>query len=213
MSTAAFVIALLGAESTGKSTLAQALTETLRSRGVQATLVGEYLREFCEARGRTPTLAEQRHIADEQTRRIQAAGATAAVVVADTTALMTAVYNETVFDDRSLYPLVMGAQPADLHLLMALDLPWLADGIQRDGPHVRGPVDGLLRATLNRAGWAYNVVSGQGRARLQNALRSVSHAMRWPSEPDSDSERLVRWRGWCERCSDPECERFCLALA
>ena len=57
------LIALLGAECTGKTTLAQALAQRL---GV--AWVPEYLRSFCDAKGRTPRHEEQAHIVQEQTR-------------------------------------------------------------------------------------------------------------------------------------------------
>lgn len=40
----------------------------------------------------------------------------------------------------------------DVTLLTATDLPWQADGAQPDGPHVRAPVDALVRAALQRSG-------------------------------------------------------------
>ena len=43
-----FVIAIVGAESTGKSTLAAALCAALRAEGHDAAFVPEYLREFCD---------------------------------------------------------------------------------------------------------------------------------------------------------------------
>ena len=61
------------------------------------------LREFCDAHGRTPHRDEQAGIAAEQTARIAAAAARADVVVADTSAIMIAVYSEIVFGDTSLY--------------------------------------------------------------------------------------------------------------
>ena len=76
------VIALLGAESTGKTTLARQLAETLRAGTRRVALVEEYLREFCEVHGRTPTREEQLPIAQEQARRIDAAAATHEIVVA-----------------------------------------------------------------------------------------------------------------------------------
>ena len=68
----AFVIALLGAESTGKTTLARELGTALAGRGERVAVVAEYLREFCEREGRTPRREEQRGIAAEQSRRIAA---------------------------------------------------------------------------------------------------------------------------------------------
>ncbi|MGZ5218265.1 MAG: AAA family ATPase, partial [Caldimonas sp.] len=90
----AFVVALLGAESTGKTTLAGELGDALERRGTRVVVVAEALRDFCVAHERTPRHDEQRAIAAEQTRRIDAAASDAQVVIADTTALMIAVYSE-----------------------------------------------------------------------------------------------------------------------
>ena len=50
----AFVIGLLGAESTGKTTLAAELGRALAAGGRRVAVVPEYLREFCDRSGRTP---------------------------------------------------------------------------------------------------------------------------------------------------------------
>jgi nicotinamide riboside kinase len=179
--TRAFVIGIVGAESSGKTQLAQALQARLAAEGLRAALIGETLREFCDERRRTPRRAEQASIAGEQTRRIEAAAAAHAVVVADTTALMTAVYSELVFGDDSLFAMAEQAhRRCDLTLLMALDLAWQADGLQRDGAHVRGPVDALIRASLQRMAQPFAVITGQGDARAQSAWRAVQQALRLP---------------------------------
>ena len=171
------VIALLGAESTGKTTLAIDLGRVLAARGRQVVVVGEALREFCDREARTPRRDEQAAIAAEQMRRIAAAAASAEIVVADTTALMIAVYSDLVFGDTSLYAAAEAEQRRyDLTLLTALDLPWQADGLQRDGPHVREPVDRQIRAALARAGVAYEPISGNGGSRLEAALAAVDRA-------------------------------------
>ena len=172
------VVALLGAESTGKTTLAHALADTLRAEGRSAAVVEEYLREFCTLQARTPGRDEQRAIAAEQTQRIESAARTHEIVVADTTALMIAVYSDQVFGDRDLYEAAEAAHArCDLTLLTALDLAWQADGLQRDGPHVREPVDRQLRAALARAGVAFEPVSGSGSARLEAALATIERAL------------------------------------
>jgi nicotinamide riboside kinase len=202
-----FVVALLGAESTGKTTLAQALAAALRAEGRQVALVPEYLREFCDTHARTPRADEQRQIADEQMRRIARAADTHELVIADTTALMIAVYSDTVFGDTSLYPRAEAAHRAacDLTLLTALDLPWQADGLQRDGPQVREPVDTLVRASLARGGIDFAIVAGTGEARHRAALGGVRHALT-PREARGGGD-AARWHGVCERCGDPDCER------
>ena len=202
------IVALLGAESTGKTTLAADLCSALASRGHDTVVVPEYLREFCDREGRTPRRDEQAAIAGEQTRRIRQAAAERAIVIADTTALMIAVYSELVFGDRSLYDETIAAHACcDVTLLTALDLPWLADGLQRDGPHVREPVDGLVRAALVRGGLPFSIVSGQGSRRVQTALASVLRTLAPPAEDALQEDRRVRWYWACERCGDPDCER------
>ena len=63
-------IALLGAESTGKTSLSLGIAQTLQSLGLNATVVPEVLREWCDSRGRTPLQHEQVDIAQEQAHRI-----------------------------------------------------------------------------------------------------------------------------------------------
>ncbi|MEO7058055.1 MAG: AAA family ATPase [Caldimonas sp.] len=174
MTQPAFVVALLGAESTGKTTLAEMLGAALSARGERVVVVAEALREFCALHARTPRRDEQAGIAADQTRRIDAAAAVADVVVADTTALMVAVYSDFVFADTTLYAQAEQAQRrCQLTLVAALDVTWHADGLQRDGAHVRVPVDALVRASLARAGVAAVTVGGLGEARLVNALRAI----------------------------------------
>ena len=168
-------IAILGAESTGKSQLAAELTSALRVQGKTVSRVDEYLREWCDAHGRTPRNDEQAHIAREQARRVQAAMAQPAItartapssssstaaqstatciVIADTTSLMTAVYSELLFNDTSLHDFAAAKQRGyDITLVTGLDLPWVADGLQRDGPHSREATDSLLRAALVALRW------------------------------------------------------------
>jgi nicotinamide riboside kinase len=179
MSAAAFVVALLGAESTGKTTLARDLGATLAERGLQVAVVGEVLREFCATHARTPRRDEQAGLAAAQTARIDAAAAQGDVVVTDTTALMIAVYSDFVFGDTSLYESALAAQRrVDLTLVTALDLPWQADGLQRDGAHVREPVDRLLRAALASGALASTTIRGVGPSRLDAALEAIDSARR-----------------------------------
>jgi nicotinamide riboside kinase len=214
---AAPVFALLGAESTGKSTLAAALGDTLAAEGRRVVVVAEYLREFCDHHGRTPRIDEQAGIAAEQTRRIDAAAESpdTDLVIADTSALMIAVYSDHVFGDRSLYAQAQADQRRyRLTLLTALDLPWQPDGLQRDGPQVRGPVDTRVRAALMAADLPYTVVGGSGPVRLANALQALRHALGAPTAAHREASNPARRRGWqalCERCGDPDCERRVLA--
>ncbi len=174
-----FVVAVVGAECTGKSTLAAQLAAALQAQeGVRAVVVPEVLRAFSARLGRTPVAGEQQAIADMQTQHIAQAAARYPVVIADTTALMTAVYSEQVFGDCGLYTQASRAHRAcALTLLAAPDLPWQRDGHQRDGPAVRMAVDRLLRRALDRDGIPYSTVTGTGPERLNDALTTVRRAL------------------------------------
>ncbi|HNU12032.1 MAG TPA: ATP-binding protein [Rubrivivax sp.] len=173
----AFVVGLLGAESTGKTVLAQALAQALRrSHGLDAAWVAEWLRPWCEQHGRTPRRDEQAGIAATQSALIEQAARRHEIVIADTTALMTAVYSHIVFGDDSLdATAVVAHRRCQLTLLTGLDMPWEPDGLQREGPHVRAPVDARVRRLLDAHGIGYSLVLGSGEQRLQGALQAILH--------------------------------------
>ncbi|MCK9689090.1 ATP-binding protein [Scleromatobacter humisilvae] len=214
-------VAIVGAESTGKSVLANALADALaREFGLRCAVVDEYLRTWCEEQHRTPRADEQMGIALEHARRIEAAGAQPGldVLLCDTTPLMVAVYSDLLFDDRSLEPAARDCQQAmDLTLLTSLDLPWVADGLQRDGPHVRAPVDARVRARLRDWGVTWSVVSGSGDARTSGAIDALRPLLREHGRRERSTGLLSRLQAsregppsprWvCERCDDPFCER------
>jgi nicotinamide riboside kinase len=211
------VIAVLGAESTGKTTLAAALAARLAAEtGLRCTWVAEWLRSWCEREGRTPRRDEQHGIAQAQHAHIAAARAGHDIVVCDTSALMTAVYSRIVFGDDSLGTAAAALHRSDvsLSLLTALDLPWVADGLQRDGAHVREPVDSALRELLQSAALPWVLVGGHGAARVDAALDAVAPLLRRRDTPRQGLlTRLQRreaaapaWSWVCEKCDVPECE-------
>ena len=98
-------IAIVGAESTGKSELVKQLTQHFQAQGKAVKHIPEYLRTWCEAEKRTPRQDEQLAIATEQIRQIESpplADSTGDNLLADTTALTVAVYSDLLFNDSSL---------------------------------------------------------------------------------------------------------------
>lgn len=178
-------IALLGAECTGKTALAQGLAEQLAAHtGWRCTWVPEWLRSWCDQHGRTPRPDEQHAIAQRQQALIDEAAASHALVVCDTTALMTAVYSRSLFGDTSLDDYAVAQQRHfDLTLLTALDLPWEPDGIQRDGPQVRSAVDQALRALMRAHALPWALVQGAGQARIDSALAAIAPLLGSPAVP------------------------------
>ena len=224
MSTRVIRVALLGAESTGKTSLSQHITEALLAQGQMAAYVPEVLREWCQMNGRTPAFHEQRQIAQQQAERIFSIQE--GWVIADTTPLMTAVYSDYVFKDLSLYEAALGLQAQfDLTLVMGLDVAWVPDGLQRDGEHVREPVDHLIRQAMSKRQLPFKVIYGQDEARLNAALLAISQGIANLNEPldlkfsmpglqPTQTQREVSQYGlnqgktaWrCDLCSDSECE-------
>ena len=166
-------IAILGAECTGKTTLAHALATALDGCGGRAAWVSETLRDWCRQNGRTPEAHEQRAIALAQAARIDTAAAVAWLLV-DTTPLMTAVYSDLLFQDISLYPFALAHHACfDLTLLTNLDLPWVPDGLQRDGVQAQRAFDSRLREVLHQNALPFSDVSGQGPARTAAVLALI----------------------------------------
>lgn len=196
-------IAILGAECTGKTQLAQALARALTTHESGALWVAEALRQWCDENGRTPKQDEQQAIALEQVRRVDAANP-ADFLVVDTTALMTAIYSDLLFNDRSLYSFALNHHARyDLTLVTGLDLPWIPDGIQRDGPCSQSRVDARLREVLHTNNIDYTVVYGSGSDRSDCALQTIlCHTQKTPKRGVKSSA----WRWNCEKCSDSDCE-------
>lgn len=167
-------IAILGAECTGKTTLLRDMAQRLRALGARVCVVDEVLRDWCAAQGRTPRPDEQAAIAQAQIAAFDAAPA-CDYLLCDTTPLMTAVYSDVLFGDHSLYPDALAQQRRyQLVLLADTDLPWQADGIQRDGPAARARVDLRLREVLRTHALAAQPLGGWGGARLRCAMAALA---------------------------------------
>jgi len=173
------VVSLIGAECTGKSTLAAALADHFAGRWIP-----EYLRDFCARRGRTPRADEQALIIEEQ-RALELAAVQAARrglqrrVFVDSSPLVTAAYIQFYFaDSRWLAAAVEHQRRYDATLLMDIDLDWIEDGIQRDGLLARCRFHEHLCAVLAAHGLAHRVIKGHCVARLADARAALSdHAI------------------------------------
>ncbi len=161
-------IAILGAESSGKSTLAAALAEHYHTLWVP-----EYLREFVDTHQRVPREEDQYGIARTQIERENAAALRAdRYLFCDTTPLMTALYSK-VYWGRVVAPLAELDAVHDyaLTLVTAPDGPWVPDGLQRESEAVRQSVHALVLANLRARGIAHTVVSGEPAQRMEHVTR------------------------------------------
>jgi nicotinamide riboside kinase len=192
------LVCLLGAECTGKTTLTRQLADQYDS-----LWVGEYLRTFCVEKGRTPTRAEQQHILQTQflheTQALeQARQQPCNYVFCDTAPLLTAIYSDFVFSDTSLYASARALHARyALTLLLEPDIPWQADGLQRDGAHVRAPVHALIARELSVLPGVTVRIAGAGFLRLNSAQRALDAVSRQPNAsqlPALEGAALMRGR-------------------
>ncbi len=151
-------IAILGAESSGKSTLAAALAERYRT-----VWVPEYLREFVDTTGRVPREEDQYGIARTQMEREDAAALAAnGYLFCDTTPMMTALYSRWYWNrvDAQLSVLERRHDYA-LTLVTAPDSPWEADGLQRESDAVRQTIHRQVLQMLDERGIGYVLLQGE----------------------------------------------------
>lgn len=166
-------IAIVGSASSGKTTLAQALAERYRD-----VWVPEYLREFVDLRQRVPVEGDQLHIAATQAAREDlAAGRASRFLFCDTTPLMTAVYSRHYFGriEPRLEQLVT-ARRYDLTLVCAPDIPWKADGLQREPEDQSAAVHALLAAELAARAVAHVRIHGPLDQRLAQVEEVLGRA-------------------------------------
>lgn len=191
-------IAVLGAESTGKSTLTTEIVHSLNQMGSPTVGIGEYLREWCLLHKRTPKKIEQWAIAYEQAKRIDQTDC--ANIVADTAPLMTAIYSDVLFNDQSLYEFSIHHLARFSHILVTgLDLPWVEDNFLRDGMAAQKKIDEKLHAVLRSHQIPYAMVygfAGQRTLAALSALRTTS------LHPHCSGKSHSETGNDCEHCSD-----------
>lgn len=162
------LIAITGAESTGKTTLAQALAAALPGQ-----LVTEASRDLL-APGAAYDLEDVVAIGQEQNRRENLAlQSTSGWVVADTDLLVIRIWLQERFKvwPESLAQL-WNLQAPRLWILTAPDIPWEPDPL-RENRHDRERLHALYRQHLSASETPWVEVRGSVVSRLQQAMRFV----------------------------------------
>ncbi|WP_229822158.1 AAA family ATPase [Novosphingobium arvoryzae] len=162
-----------GAESTGKSVLADKL-----SRELGLPWVPEYGRTYCEERGTDLTMADLLAIAEGQQAAVEAARiGDPPLLLLDTDQLMTAAWAEMLFgevpDSLMAYP------KADLYLLFSADVPWVEDGTRLFGQTPeRTRFAGLAEEMLDRAEVPWRRIGGNWTEREAAVRAEISALLR-----------------------------------
>ncbi|KRD41599.1 cytidyltransferase [Cellulomonas sp. Root930] len=195
-------VVVLGAESTGTTTLAEDLTAHF---GLPT--VAEFGREWSEVR--PGGLAAPWHTAEfdlvarEQARREDDAAAASPVplLVCDTDVLATTVWHERYVGRPSPSVTALAAQRVpDLYLLTGDEIPFVQDGM-RDGEHLRHTMQDRFRDALAAQPAPWVELRGSRAERLERAIALVDPLLATPrplAEPleqrHGDPERISRLR-------------------
>lgn len=196
-------VVVLGAESTGTTTLSRALQDVFRRRGgvwARTRLIPEYGREYSVnllAAARGAALAKQNpkprpqdltwetpqfhHVARVQTDWEEAGARNGGpLLLCDTDALATCLWHERYVGtaDTSLEAFAKALPPRALYLLTDIvGVPFVDDGL-RDGAHIREAMHGRFVACLSAQTTPWALVSGDPDTRVAQATALIDDLFR-----------------------------------
>lgn len=169
-------IAIVGPESSGKTTLAEALKLETR-----AWHVGEAAREQLAGIGRPYVEDDLLEIARAQIAHEDLVGEEFnGIVACDTDLITIRIWSEEKFGRCHPWIIQQSEHRSyDLWLLCAPDIPWEADPL-RENPHDRDRLFEVYEKMLIRLGKPYRIIRGAHEERLQAALLAIAehHVMK-----------------------------------
>ena len=175
-------VAIVGAESTGTTTLASALAAHYATEWVP-----EYGREYCERLVATGERLETHRWRTEEfldiaraqlEREDRLARRCNKLLFCDTDALATALWHERYVGSASAGVRAIAASRSyALHLLTDCDVGFVQDGL-RDGEHVREWMTARFREELEASGRRWRLVSGSPQNRMRTAIAAIDEILR-----------------------------------
>jgi HTH-type transcriptional repressor of NAD biosynthesis genes len=162
-------VGIVGAESTGKTTLARQLAGHYKT-----VWVPEHAREYLDAKNARCELSDIAHIArgqmESESRLARRANR---VMFCDTDLMTTTVWSDHYFGQCPEWVRrAADGQNYDLCLLTDVDVPWVADP-QRDRPHMRDYFHDRFRRELESRRRRFAIINGSFDERLGKAIRAV----------------------------------------
>ena len=164
-------IAIVGPESTGKSTIAPEL-----AKHYNTVFVPEYAREYCSKLTEPCTWQDEINMFRGQLGLEKELEKKAnRILICDTTFLTVKIWSDYMFGKTPEEVLdELPRHPYDLYLLMDIDLPWEDDPL-RDFPHLREYFMEVWRKELESLNARYVTISGNDSLRLQRAVDTINY--------------------------------------
>ena len=162
-------IAVVGPESTGKSTICIQLAEHYNT-----VWVPEYAREYCASLTDPCTWQDEinmfRGQLELEERLLPHANN---ILICDTTFITVKIWSDYMFG-RSPQEVIdeLPKHPYELYLLMNIDLPWQEDPL-RDFPDMREHFMDVWHKELRALDTEYHLISGSDSERLKNAIQII----------------------------------------
>jgi NadR type nicotinamide-nucleotide adenylyltransferase len=171
-------VVLIGPECTGKTTLARELAAHFA-----VPWAAEHAREYVERHGQSLGYGDVEPIARGQREGEDAAIARALaeharLVILDTDLVSTLVYSLHYYGGCPEWIRTEAARRlGEIYLLHDTDVPWIADGLQREQPERRDELFALYAATLARLGAATREIRGPWVERRRRAIAAIDEAL------------------------------------
>lgn len=168
-------IAVVGPESTGKSTLSKQL-----AKHFNVPWVPEYARYYCANLTSPCTLQDEINMFYGQVALEESVlqNTCADFIICDTTFITIKIWSDAFFGQTPQFVInALGDRPYDLYLLLDIDLPWENDPL-RDFPTQREHFMQVWHKELQALGANYKVVGGLGQQRFKNALQAVAQHLK-----------------------------------
>ena len=165
-------IAIVGPESTGKSTISSAL-----AKHYQTVWVPEYARYYCEGLTAPCTMQDELNMFYGQValEKAMEVVATNNLLICDTTFLTVKIWSDAFFGETPQIVLdALPQNPYDFYVLLDIDLPWEDDPL-RDFPNQREHFMEIWHNELTALGANYRVVAGIGEERFKNAVEVIDN--------------------------------------
>ncbi len=162
-------IAVVGPESTGKSTMSAYLADHY-----QTVWVPEYAREYCEKLTAPCTWGDEVNMFYGQLQLEEKLMPQAnKLLICDTTFITVKIWSDYTFGQSPQEVLdELPKHPYNLYLLLNIDLPWEEDPL-RDFPHMREHFMEVWHRELQSLNASYAVISGTGPERYANAVAAI----------------------------------------